>query len=492
PSVPRPGGPMQRADEGKLPETDDGSSDGSGGVSPEMAFAGNSTTPFSEEVVLYVYPEEGAPPGPSVHLRDMVLDHFTQSSVRAANRRTPPLYLDEDDGRQDGWTEVARAGSDVDFETHRIRSRRLYLSAQSEWTLLFAPHPLAAIEIPRLHYHPDAVLFTPEVVDEWFDYRVRSAVVDTSPAALRGLSRSSSVSSQNTRLPVSSPALQAIADQAAEWTRSASSDYEIVAAIVGRLRSEFEYELRDLDFRGPDALLQFLEERKGYCTYFATAAAMMLRTRGIPARVATGFLAHEWVASEGRYVVREKDAHAWIEVAFDRVGWVTFDPTPAGAQEFGSELLAQEDLDSRPPFSERIRGAIEDWLSDDGSLGAVLATLLRWPAEVLRRYPALWLLPSGLFFLILHLLLRRRQRPRWDEGPLDLPRRTVGLFQRLAQTRTRTPPSPESDPPRVRDRVACQRGLRRRRGSHRAVLPRALRWSSPRGERGAVRRAGHP
>lgn len=55
---------------------------------------------------------------------------------------------------------------------------------------------------------------------------------------------------------------------------------------------------------------------------------MLLRTQGIPARLATGFAQGEWNEVGGYYTVRQRDAHAWVEVYFSDAGWVTFDPTP--------------------------------------------------------------------------------------------------------------------------------------------------------------------
>jgi hypothetical protein len=58
--------------------------------------------------------------------------------------------------------------------------------------------------------------------------------------------------------------------------------------------------------------------------------AMMLRTLGIPSRVVNGFRGGEFNDLTGSYIVREKDAHSWVEAYFPEYGWVTFDPTPAG------------------------------------------------------------------------------------------------------------------------------------------------------------------
>jgi len=76
-------------------------------------------------------------------------------------------------------------------------------------------------------------------------------------------------------------------------------------------------------------LEEFLFTRKtGYCEHYATAMVVMLRTVGIPARLVTGFLATEWNEYGGYFTVRQRDAHAWVEVYFPHSGWITMDPTP--------------------------------------------------------------------------------------------------------------------------------------------------------------------
>jgi transglutaminase-like putative cysteine protease len=69
----------------------------------------------------------------------------------------------------------------------------------------------------------------------------------------------------------------------------------------------------------------------GDCQHFAGAAALLLRLAGVPARVAVGF-ATGVRQGDGRFNVRDVDAHAWIEVYFQGQGWVAFNPTPPAAQ----------------------------------------------------------------------------------------------------------------------------------------------------------------
>jgi hypothetical protein len=75
----------------------------------------------------------------------------------------------------------------------------------------------------------------------------------------------------------------------------------------------------------------FLRIKAGYCEYFATTMAMMLRTQGIPARLAMGYLPGHKL-SDGAYEVGRSAAHAWVEVFFPGYGWIRFDPTPGNTE----------------------------------------------------------------------------------------------------------------------------------------------------------------
>jgi hypothetical protein len=96
---------------------------------------------------------------------------------------------------------------------------------------------------------------------------------------------------------------------------------------------------------GPDPLADFLfHVKRGHCEYFSTAMAVMLRTRGIAARVVNGFLPGEYNDAAAAYTVRQSDAHSWVEVYFpESQSWVTFDPTPAAgkAEPVSTGLAAQ-------------------------------------------------------------------------------------------------------------------------------------------------------
>jgi protein-glutamine gamma-glutamyltransferase len=124
----------------------------------------------------------------------------------------------------------------------------------------------------------------------------------------------------------------------------ARNRYDIAKAIESQLQLDYGYSL-EMKAKGPDPLADFLFNVKvGHCEYFSTAMAVMLRTRGIAARVVNGFLPGEYNDAAGAYTVRQSDAHSWVEVYFpESRAWVTFDPTPlAGRTEPVSQGLTAQ------------------------------------------------------------------------------------------------------------------------------------------------------
>lgn len=122
-----------------------------------------------------------------------------------------------------------------------------------------------------------------------------------------------------------------IATLAREHTQSADSVYEKAAALESYLQNSFGYTLElQAPPNGGDPLAYFLFVRKrGHCEYFSSSMAIMLRTIGIPSRIVNGFRNGEYNDVSGRYIIRGKDAHSWVEAYIPGYGWTTFDPTPA-------------------------------------------------------------------------------------------------------------------------------------------------------------------
>ncbi|MEM9292711.1 MAG: DUF3488 and transglutaminase-like domain-containing protein [Acidobacteriota bacterium] len=142
-----------------------------------------------------------------------------------------------------------------------------------------------------------------------------------------------------------SPRVAALADRVVAEA-GAESSAEIARALEGYLTRELEYSTEYLGRLRSAPLEEFLfDYRKGHCELFASAMVLMLRSQGVPARLVTGYLGAEHNPLTDYYVVRQSNAHAWVEAWLGPMesspsygdGWVTFDPTPpAGRPGNGS------------------------------------------------------------------------------------------------------------------------------------------------------------
>ncbi len=139
-----------------------------------------------------------------------------------------------------------------------------------------------------------------------------------------------------TLLPDNIPAR--ISELAHEITKGLRNDYEKTVAIEKYLRQNHTYTLSpenvplDRDF--VDYFL--FDKKEGYCTYYATSMAVMLRTLGIPSRYVEGYVLPPERTSDDVYTVTNNNAHAWVEVYFEGFGWLVFEPTTiyAGTMDY--------------------------------------------------------------------------------------------------------------------------------------------------------------
>jgi transglutaminase-like putative cysteine protease len=119
-----------------------------------------------------------------------------------------------------------------------------------------------------------------------------------------------------------------VRDLALDLTIHQLNPYDRAVAIESYLR-EFPY---SLDVPAPpanrDVADYFLFDlKKGYCDYYATSMAVLARAAGLPARLVVGYTSGSYDYEADRFVVREANAHAWVEIYFPGIGWVEFEPT---------------------------------------------------------------------------------------------------------------------------------------------------------------------
>ncbi|GAB4121136.1 MAG: hypothetical protein Kow001_19810 [Acidobacteriota bacterium] len=227
------------------------------------------------------------------------------------------------------------------------------------------------------------------------------------------------------------------------------------------LKGNFRYTLENPSGGTADPLADFLfVSRAGHCEYFATAQAVLLRSLGIPSRVVNGFRAgqfNEW----GRYfIVRQSDAHSWVEAYFPGAGWVEFDPTPAApvsefflwrwaglladtADMLWSEVVTFDRWKQLGLFSRvrlELESRLEHGAEEAGRLLRKLAGLGSAPASLLVPLVEIAVAAAGLLLVIrLWRLLRPRLRRSWlrskDRPPAVLARDLYLEFLEVADRR---------------------------------------------------------
>ena len=116
---------------------------------------------------------------------------------------------------------------------------------------------------------------------------------------------------------------------AKEIAEGRETPYDISEAVTQWLRESITYSDRVPIPPAEQDIIDWMlfDLKQGFCNYYATTEIMLLRSLGIPARLAVGYAQGELDAETGLYTVRQRDAHAWVEVYFSGIGWVEFEPT---------------------------------------------------------------------------------------------------------------------------------------------------------------------
>jgi transglutaminase-like putative cysteine protease len=204
-----------------------------------------------------------------------------------------------------------------------------------------------------------------------------------------------------------------LVDLARSLSAGSDADAGRVDATVAWLGECCTYSLDVGAFTTDQPVVEFLfDKRRGYCEYFASAAALLLRLQGIPARYVTGLSVQPANRRGDHYLVRALDAHAWIEAWIEGVGWVEVDPTPAeqyAALRAGmgdgwarrvweyvsgvaAEVMARVGTDPRAGVAwlgrelmRSVAGLVEAWRVGVGVLALLLAGIAGWRLVPRRR-----------------------------------------------------------------------------------------------------------
>jgi len=298
------------------------------GFSENVTLGEIGTLKANDQVVMRVRVEDAnAEELQRLRWRGVALDEFTGRSWRkSASARTAQQRPNERGSFRIGSTS----------NPQNLISQTVFLEPLESAVLFAAPQPIL-LQAPFPYVRVDAegsVQFRPHEAERLI-YRALSDATEPQPERLRRDRRQiPGTHERYLQLPESfNPAISELARNILIDAR-VQNRYDAALAIESYLRNSFGYSL-ERKAAGDDPLMDFLfNVRSGHCEYFSTAMAIMLRTRGVPARVVNGFLPGEYNAAADAYTVRQSDAHSWVEVYFPETNsWVTFDPTPPAGRE---------------------------------------------------------------------------------------------------------------------------------------------------------------
>lgn len=276
--------------------------------------------------VMHVRMDEGQNPGALFKWRGAVLGQFDGRRWFNAGAHGELL-------RPDGGGLYRLAGSDTEQRPAGRRfSYEVRLNDPASGFLFVAGSPeFLRMESPSLMRWAGGVYRLPL----WPVSPVSYQVYSNEQAALRA-GDSPCPACDYLRLPVLDPRIPRLARQ----ITGNGTPEEQSRSVERYLRTHYSYTLELPRREAADPLAAFLFERKrGHCEYFASAMAVLLRTAGIPSRIATGFQSGLYNPVSGWQVIRASDAHSWVEAFIPGQGWLTFDPTPPDLSAPANGLL---------------------------------------------------------------------------------------------------------------------------------------------------------
>lgn len=229
-----------------------------------------------------------------------------------------------------------------------------------------------------------------------------------------------------------------IGSKASEWSADAETPFDKITAITAQLNEGFlshgrEGEPPSSAGHGADRMRRLLDGKEamvGDQEQYASALALMARYLGYPARVVMGFAPE--VAADGTAEVLGENVDAWVEVAFDGIGWVSFFPTPTDmdvpTEQAPKPKSKPQPLVRQPPRSDTAQDDLVSAVEIDDSDDEERFVIPRWVwivAAAVGIPLALFFIP---FFVVASIKARRRRRRR-GSGPAD--RRAAGAWDEL-------------------------------------------------------------
>jgi protein-glutamine gamma-glutamyltransferase len=338
------------------------------GFSEEVQLDRKGQAGVSDEVVLRARLLRGHPDDVSPYFRGATLLHFDGSKWDPGPPRAwDPRWI----ARRPGlWTRLPEApGPALRCELEDGRATRLFSPLETRSFQLLEPNDAAIASGER-----DGTVRHIARTDDRVVYRLDMVAGAGKPGGETEAPRTRHDMIATRVVPgTAPPALLRLAGELADGLPEHAPQHVLVERFRSHLEETLTYLAPGAD--GAAASLDgFIRGNAGaHCEFFATALAMMLRSRGVPCRLVTGYASDEWDTKGQVLTVRRLHAHAWIEVLDPEAGWMTVDATPALTAGMGADgpgLIRSAQL-ALSRFWDRVVGFDEDararayaWLAD--------------------------------------------------------------------------------------------------------------------------------
>ncbi|MBI5286928.1 MAG: DUF3488 domain-containing protein, partial [Deltaproteobacteria bacterium] len=256
-------------------------------------------------------PQLNAPPSTPLYFRGMAFDYYDGKGWRQTIKERSPLDRDPQGVFRIQKSEIRNQKSEI--------LRQDILLEPIETDVLFATSSVVAVSgPPGVNVDSMGSIYLPSPYRSRITYTVYS--INTPQGGI-------DVDTDYLQIP---EGMERVVELARNVTKGIDTPLEKARAIEGMLKGGYRYTLNPGKGEGKNLLEDFFfYTKEGYCEQFATAMAILLRGVGIPTRFITGFLQGEWNRFGGYLLIRQRDAHSWVEVYLGGAGWVTFDPTPS-------------------------------------------------------------------------------------------------------------------------------------------------------------------
>lgn len=281
---------------------------------------------LGNQTVLYVY----APQGHRYYWRSKLFDTYSNGQWTVST-----------DARVQSDFGIIEPEAEVVYALRTNVQQRFQIVIPSTRLVYAAPQPMTFSSLPVVYdviytspnreYATAVAVRAANLLTAGRKYEATSSISIADEASLRtaGMEYPAWVGERYLLLPDSiTPRTRELA---ATITAAYDNPYDKARAIEGYLRSHLTYN-RQVD--APPAAVEpvdylLFERPEGYCNYYASAMVILLRSTGIPSRVAAGFAQGKLDDTLNAYRVLESDAHSWVEAYFPGYGWVEFEPTSA-------------------------------------------------------------------------------------------------------------------------------------------------------------------